>query len=138
MAISFEGMDEILNKLDKIDGEKVVNALAKCVLLVERSARQKAPKGDTGNLRNSISSKVENGQGIVFSPLFYAPYVEYGTGIFSEHEMGGRQDVPWVYQDTNGNWHITSGQEPKPFMRPALDENREQILRILKEGLLDD
>ena len=72
-------------------------------------------------------------EGVVFTPLEYAPYVEYGTGLFAEE--GGRKDVPWCYQDDEGEWHTTSGQHPQPFMRPALDENREQILRILKEAI---
>jgi HK97 gp10 family phage protein len=99
----------------------------------------KAPKG-TGELRRSITSKVdeEGGDlvGIVYTPLEYAPYVEYGTGLFAEE--GGRKDVPWHYQDDEGEWHTTSGQHPQPFMRPALNENREQIIRILKEGMNND
>ena len=73
--------------------------------------------------------------GTVFTPLEYAPYVEYGTGLFAE--KGGRKDVPWHYQDDKGEWHSTSGQKPQPFMRPALNENREEIMRIIKEALHD-
>ena len=62
--------------------------------------------------------------------------VEYGTGLFAE--TGGRVDVPWSYQDDEGNWHTTSGQKPQPFMRPALDENRAKIKQIIKEGIIDD
>lgn len=128
-----EGVEEVLERLDSIiDAQKLERALGKACALVERSAKQKAPK-DTGALRRSITSKVEGTKGIVFTPLEYAPYVEYGTGLFAEN--GGRQDVPWCYQDDEGNWHSTSGQKPQPFMRPALNENREQIKRIIKEGL---
>ena len=138
--IRFEGLEEILNSLEEVaDTNKFTNAIGKACALVERVAKQKAPK-DTGALRRSITSKIEdNGgtiTGVVYTPLEYAPYVEYGTGLFAEN--GGRQDVPWNYQDDEGNWHSTSGQKPQPFMRPALDENREQITRILKEGLKND
>jgi hypothetical protein len=61
--------------------------------------------------------------------------VEFGTGLFAEE--GGRQDVPWCYQDDEGEWHSTSGMKPNPFMRPALNENREEIKRILQEGILE-
>jgi hypothetical protein len=71
--------------------------------------------------------------GVVFTPLEYAPYVEFGTGLFAEE--GGRKDVPWHYKDDEGNWHSTSGMKPQPYLRPALDENREAIMRILKEGI---
>lgn len=131
--IKFEGLDEILYKLDKISSNaNIEEALGTCCAIVEKSAKQKAPK-DTGALRRSISSKVEGNQGIIFTPLEYAPYVEYGTGLFAE--SGGRKDVPWNYQDDEGKWHSTSGQKPQPFMRPALEENKALIKQILKEEL---
>ena len=140
MSTQIQGINEILDRLDKMASrERCEAALQKACVVVERSAKQKAPKG-TGELRRSITSKVEenNGelQGIVFTPLEYAPYVEYGTGLFAED--GGRQEVPWTYQDDKGEWHTTSGQHPQPFMRPALDENRAEILRIIEEGLKND
>lgn len=135
-GIQFEGFDELLDSLDSlVSTQEIQSALGKACAVVERAAKQKAPK-DTGALRRSITSQVDGLQGVVFTSLEYAPYIEYGTGLFAEE--GGRMDVPWNYQDDKGEWHKTSGQKPQPFMRPALDENREQILRILKEGLLND
>lgn len=131
--IKIEGLDEILYKLGKISSNaNIEEALGTCCAVVEKSAKQKAPK-DTGALRRSITSKVEGNQGIIFTPLEYAPYVEYGTGLFAE--SGGRKDVPWNYQDDEGKWHSTSGQKPQPFMRPALEENKQLIKQILKEEL---
>jgi len=131
--IKFQGLDNILGKLDKISSNaNVEQALGTCCAIVERSAKQLAPK-DNGELRRSISSKVEGQVGIVFTPLEYAPYVEYGTGLFAEE--GGRMDVPWCYQDDEGEWHSTSGQKPQPFMRPALNNNIKLIKQILKEEL---
>lgn len=140
MDIRFEGLDEILDELTSLMGpEELAAAMKKATLLVERSAKQKAPKG-TGELGRSITSEVQvNGnevRGIVYTPLEYAPYIEYGTGLFAE-AGNGRQDVPWCYQDDEGEWHSTSGQPPRPFMRPALNENREQIKRLL-EGAHND
>ena len=136
--IRFEGLDEILESLDSaVSVQKLNKALTKACLVLERSAKQKAPKGN-GDLRRSITHNVENGVGVVFTPLEYAPYVEYGTGIFAENG-NGRQDVPWVYFDLKTQEFIaTSGRHPEPFMRPALDENREEIKRILQEGILSD
>lgn len=135
MSIEIQGLNEILQALEIAEPEKINLALGKACALVERSAKQKAPK-DTGELRRSISSKVQDGVGEVFTPLEYAPYVEFGTGLFAEE--GGRQDVPWRYQDDAGEWHSTSGQHPQPFMRPALDENRENIIRIFREVITND
>ena len=136
MNVEFEGAEKLIARLDKMSDEAALKkSLETAALLVERSAREKAPK-DTGALRRSIRSKVEGLEGIIYTPLEYAPYIEYGTGLFAEGN--GRKDVPWNYQDDKGNWHSTSGLKPQPFMRPSLDENREKILEILKEGVMND
>lgn len=136
MSIELRGIEELQQRLTELaDEETVVEGLKDCCMVLERSAKQKAKKGVSGDLRNTIESKVEGLEGIVFSPLEYAPYVEYGTGLFAEG--GGRTDVPWHYQDEQGNWHTTSGQHPQPFMRPALDENREKVIEILRRALLN-
>lgn len=136
-SITFEGLEELTDKLDSLlDEEKLKKALGKACALVERSAKEKAPKGN-GDLRRSITSKVEGLEGVVYTPLEYAPYVEYGTGLFAE-AGDGRKDVPWCYQDDEGEWHSTSGMKPHPYMRPALNENREEIKRVLKEGITGD
>ena len=133
--IKFEGIEEVLDSIDSLaDLEGLQSAFGKACAVVEASAKQKAPK-DTGALARSITSKIENTEGIIFTPLEYAPYVEYGTGLFAEE--GGRS-TPWFYKDDKGEWHRTSGQKPHPFMRPALEENREKIINILKEGIGND
>ena len=135
MSIEIRGLEECLGRLEEItDTRKVQDTLGFACNLVERSAKQNAPKGN-GELARSITSRLEGLEGIIYTPLFYAPYVEYGTGKFAEN--GGREDVPWVYQDIKGDWHTTSGMEPRPYMRPALNENRERILKLMRERLLD-
>ena len=162
MAIEINGLEVALGRLDLLtDWDRVEKGINAACLLVERAAKQKAPKGE---LQQSIASKVEDFRGIVYSPLYYAPYVEYGTGLFSEHPKGGRKEVPWVYvegqynEPTKKTIHTeasadqavamlreeglpavkTYGQKPQPYLRPALDENKEEILRILGEALLND
>lgn len=126
--------NSLLKRIDGMCSETNISAaIGKACALVEGEAKKKAPK-DTGALRRSISSTVKGLEGIVFTPLEYAPYVEYGTGLFAE--KGGRKNVPWYYKDEEGKWHITSGQHPHPYMRPALNENREEILRLIKEGIV--
>jgi HK97 gp10 family phage protein len=136
MSAEIRGLDNVLRAMDNlVDPDTMIPKVQKACALVERTAKQKAPK-DTGALRRSITSKVEHDGtdvvGIVYTPLEYAPYVEYGTGLFAEGG-DGRKDVPWRYQADDGSFYITSGQHPQPYMRPALDENRAQILRILQE-----
>ena len=140
MAFEVKNVDSIVERIGDIaDIEKMKRQMGMACALVERSAKQTAPKGN-GELRRSITSKVDsqagNIIGTVYTPLEYAPYVEFGTGLFAE--QGGRKDVPWHYKDDEGEWHTTSGQTPQPFLRPALNENREQIKRLLREGIGDD
>lgn len=134
MPIKFEGLEGVLERLEGLaDPDKFAKAMETCCLLVESEAVKKAPKVD-GILRQSITSGIsaDGLTGTVYSPLEYAPYVEYGTGLFATGTGGGRTDVPWVYQDEKtGEFIATSGQKPQPFMRPALDENREKIIEIL-------
>lgn len=131
-----EGTNHIIESIGNIaDVQKLEQLMGQACAIVERTAKEKAPK-DTGALRRSIASKVEviddSITGVVYTPLEYAPYIEYGTGLFAEE--GGRMDVPWNYQDDKGVWHSTSGQKPQPYLRPALEENREKINRLFKEG----
>ena len=141
MSIKFEGLDEILNSMDNlVDTTNLEQAIGVACALVERTAKEGTPKG-TGALRRSIKSRVENSNGdivgIVFTPLEYAPYVEFGTGKFAENG-NGRKDVPWYYKDDEGKWHITSGMKPHPYMRPALCNNKEKIKNLIKEALTND
>lgn len=88
---------------------------------------------DTGNLRNSITFETEGTDTVVIgTPVEYAPYIEYGTGIYAEE--GGRQ-TPWAYQDSAGEWHMTRGMHPRPYLRPALQEHVSEYEKIFDEIL---
>lgn len=137
MSVKIEGLEHLNKTLETLlSTENMTQAMGQACAAVEASAKKKAPK-DSGALRRSIASKVEtedgNIQGVVYTALEYAPYIEYGTGLFAE--SGGRTNVPWVYQDDEGNWHSTKGQKPQPFLRPALNENRKTVVKILGGGI---
>lgn len=141
MTVSIQGIEQLEMRFKKMkDLEGAKKAMKTACFLVEGEAKDKAIKGRTGELKGSIQSRVEGSgndlTGVVFTNLHYAPYIEYGTGIFAE-DGKGRQDVPWCYKDDEGKWHTTSGMEPHPFIRPALQENKQKVLSILKEGLIE-
>lgn len=134
----FEGIDRIFKNLENKISSNEREVLGKACAMIERDAKILAPK-DTGALRRSIASRIEEEDGeltgIVFTPLEYAPYVEFGTGLFAEG--GNGRKTPWAYEDEKtGEVIWTSGQHPQPYMRPALDNNREQIIRMAEEDLL--
>ena len=66
--------NSLLKRIDEMGSETNISAaIGKACALVEGEAKKKAPK-DTGALRRSISSTVKGLEGIVFTPLEYAPY----------------------------------------------------------------
>ena len=164
--VEFKGLDKIIAKLDKMqDTSTIVSAMQDACKLVEGAATDKAPK-DTGELRRSITNRVEvignEVDGIVFTPLEYAPYIEYGTGLYAEN--GNGTSGYWVYvgdKDYDPNRkksgkrytlqeakqivaimrskgleaYYTNGMQPHPFLRPALNENKDDIIQIIKEAL---
>jgi len=87
--------------------------MKRIVLQIERDAKSIAPV-DTGNLRASIESRVirnNDGKitGVVGSNVKYAPFQEFGTS-----KMGAQ-----------------------PYLRPAVEKNRETVRELLGEGFND-
>lgn len=85
---------------------------------------------DTGNLRNSIAFEVEDDTVAIGTNVHYAPYIEYGTGIYAE--SGGGRQTPWVYMGSDGSFHTTHGAHPRPFLRPAVEENIDEYQQIFE------
>ena len=98
----------------KFEAEKVIKATSANIKLalkagatiVKGDAVMRCPV-DTGQLRNSIQEAIYDDYAIVDSNVEYAPHVEYGT----------------------------SRQKAQPFLRPALDENIEDIKRVMGDIL---
>nr|DAE74777.1 MAG TPA: putative tail component [Caudoviricetes sp.] len=120
--------DEVLEALESA----CQRALEKCGLVGEGYAKNLCPV-DTGNLRNSITHMVNDGEKAAYvgTNSEYGVYVECGTGIYYP---GGRQ-TPWTYQDENGDWHLTHGQRAKPYIKPAVADHAAQYTRIIKQEL---
>ena len=112
--------------------DAVLRALERCGEQAEGYAKDLAPV-DTGNLRNSISHKVDDGEPAVYigTNTEYAAYVELGTGKYTD---GGRP-TPWVYQDDNGNWHWTAGNPAQPFLAPAVKDHAQTYRNIIEDEL---
>lgn len=76
--------------------------LEEASIIVQADAKRQVPV-DTGNLRGSISRQIKGNTAIVGSNVEYAEHVEYGTR------------------------HMQS----RPYMRPAIDNNRKDLIRRL-------
>lgn len=112
----------------------LLRGLEKCGLVAEGYAKKLCPV-DTGNLRNSITHTVDEGEpaAIIGTNNSYAAYVELGTGIYAEG--GGGRPTPWVYQDEKGNWHYTRGNKAHPFLKPALADHTQTYKNIFEDEL---
>lgn len=117
--------------------DAALRALEKCGLVAEGYSKKLAPVGQIngGNLRNSISHAVDPDElaAYIGTDVEYAPYVELGTGIYYP---GGRP-TPWVYQDSNGNWHLTHGQRAQPYLKPAVADHAQTYRDIMGAELKD-
>lgn len=104
--------------------ERVKKALTDAAKIVEEDAKAKAP--GHGKLAASIKQNVNGNVATIGSNLYYAKFVEKGTGIFA---IGGGSEVKWRYKSADGTWHTTPGQSPKPFLEPALFNNKAKIFQ---------
>lgn len=102
---------------------------------------------DTGELINSITKSEIFEQTIhVFTDNAYAQYVEFGTGIVGQgnphpdagntgwqYDVNSHGEKGWKYQDKNGEWHWTKGQEGSKFMYLAFQDLEQNYMRIGEE-----
>ena len=98
-------------------GDKVIRAaeqakkkaLTEAALIVEGQAVSLAPV-DTGNLKNSITHQVKGDEARIGTNTDYGPYLEFGT-----------RKMP-----------------AQPYLRPAMDKNKNNIQKILADMIGKD
>lgn len=128
--------NEVSKNLEKLanelNSEYLYKAMAGACAVVRNDAITNAPQ-QTGALKRSIDFEVsaDGTEGVVFSNLEYAPYVEVGTGRYAS--KGGGRDTPWRYEGKEG-WVTTEGQRAQPYLEPALQQNTSKI-RECFEGM---
>jgi HK97 gp10 family phage protein len=122
------------NVIDKLLPEALAKGLEKAGQLVENDAKRNCPVDD-GVLRASITHEVDenNASVSIGTNVEYAPYVEYGTGIYNPE---GRKTA-WIYTTPDGETYISHGQEAQPFLQPAVDNNMDKIVEQF-ENLLGE
>ena len=86
----------------------LLRGMEKCGLTAERFAKKLAPY-DTGNLRNSITHTVDDGEPAAYigTNVEYAPYVCLGT------------------------IHMNA----QPFLKPAVNDHKDEYRKILENSL---
>lgn len=121
--------------------------LTRSVGLVTNSAIRNSPKAVTGNLRRSIQAKPVEGIGGRFlgevvqdtKVAKYGPFVEYGTGIYGPKKEPikpvNAKMLAWKGPDGMIYRRSVKGMKPRPYMRPALNDNIENIKVIMQDEI---
>lgn len=88
---------------------------------------------DTGRLKNSISSVVDEETNTVYigTNVSYAIYHEFGTGKY----IAGGRPTPWMYQDEDGVWHWTSGVPARHFLQFGCTAHQAEYKEMLERYL---
>lgn len=110
----------------------LISGVSKAAMLVQGSAKNKTPV-DSGALRQSIrtdKAKIQGGNVIatVSTNLEYAPYVEFGTGLRGQSTNTNTE----VKVNYRSDW---SGNRAQPFLWPALRENQNNSIKIIREEI---
>ena len=104
---------------------------------------------DTGELSDSMDGyySANHHTGFIYTTAFYAPFVEYGTGIIGKmgpkdpftptawvHDHNEHGEDGWSYiSERDGKLHWTRGQISRPFMYDTYRELEATAGRIAKE-----
>lgn len=125
-------IDEVANQIDIA----MKRALESAALFVQGEAVIKVPV-DQGRLKQSITHWTYKDFAIVGTNVEYAPYVEFGTGIYSETGIGRKKPWGYIYEGKKfrQGFHWTWGQRPQPYLRPALNDNTSKVLGIISSEL---
>ncbi len=139
-------MGEVISRavrdIDKYDAEKqkrIRKVIADGTKTVRDRARQVAPKGPTGKLRQGIKSSLvgDGREGIVTSTAPHSPLVELGTGDRVTYARKG-----WILKFTwKGKVRYYKGplntgrMKPQKFLRKAADQEWPRIVKNMEDAL---
>lgn len=143
--MKIEGLDRLYRKIARLHNIDIKPIIEDATIRVRDEAKMRVPV-DTGELQNSIDYNVDISAkgftGKVFTNKEHGLYVELGTGPKGEaSHIGISPEIKpiyspsgWVYYDTDKQKFIfTNGQPARPFMYPALHDNREKISKFIQE-----
>ena len=141
--MKIEGLDRLYRKIARLHNIDIKPIIEDATIRVRDEAKMRVPV-DTGELQNSIDYNVDISAGFtgkVFTNKEHGLYVELGTGPKGEaNHIGISPEIKpiyspsgWVYYDVDKQKFIfTNGQPARPFMYPALHDNREKISKFIQ------
>lgn len=163
--MSKDGLKELCVGLDKIVAQAGKAEYVKEAGQFVRGAAIEGCPGNSGYLRQNIfcdfEETEEDAKSEVYTDVSYGGFVELGTGPRGAADHDGispnvtpaytmepwwihesqvdqwvAEQYRWPYIDTDqGRFYKCSGQPAKPFLYPALKDNEQKVLRIMRDGM---
>ena len=99
-------VEDNTQKIIKMSQKAINKALEEMGLVGEDHAKEYCPV-DTGNLRNSITHTRDDNSAYIGTNVEYAPYVELGT----------------------------SRQKAQPYLKPAVQNHKDEYIAIIKQNM---
>lgn len=156
MKITFKAnFDKAIAQIGQATQEKISavrDVTNDSAINIQAGAKRRCPV-NTGNLRANIVIEPASWGDLslkIGTNIFYAPYVEWGTGKFATHpDIAGRSS-PWAFPVPKEgrkvyNWktimvdgeayYVTEGAKPHPFLFPAFEEEKPRYLAEVRRAL---
>lgn len=141
IRVQINGLREVMKRIEKVDkalATKVGDELTTGARNIESQAKAYAPKGRTGELAGSIEADVSqpyDKRVSVSAP--YAPFVEFGTGVrvFQNPSFNFTPEIRAYAMEFYVNG---LGKQPAhPYLFPAFEQEKLQIIKRIKKVLFD-
>ena len=87
---------------------------------------------DTGQLKGSWSTVVEETSAQVGSTAEHSVWNEFGTGEYAAGAGGGRRGG-WAYKGSDDQWHFTYGMRPRRMLWKAYRSKKAALINRAKQ-----
>lgn len=139
MSVVVEGLDDLARKSAALRGAVSPAVLGVALVaggkIIESAAKQNmggpGPNRDTGDLSRSITTELRGLSVHVGTDKVYGAIQELGGTIEAKN-------APYlVFQTDDGQWHSVKSVTlpPRPYLRPAFDENAERVVDVVGQAV---
>lgn len=142
-----EARQSMENIAEGLTGREMVQGMYQALNILGADAKRFSPV-DTGRLRSSITGTVSSAgfpvkrlQGIVGTNIEYAPYMEFGTGIFAGNARVKMPPIEalegWARRHKVNAWsvayaiYLRGGLRARRMFAKSLEKNEARVIEII-------
>lgn len=142
-----EARQSLENIAEGLTGREMVEAMYQALNILGADAKRFSPV-DTGRLHSSITGQVTKAgfpvkrlQGIVGTNIEYAPYMEWGTGIFAGNSPVKMPPIEalegWARRHGMNAWsvayaiYLRGGLKARRMFAKSLEKNEARVIEII-------